>query len=195
MSPSSVGPSSNKKSKDKSSISRSQSQRPAGDKKSISRSQSQRPAGDQDRVPLRVTAALSKVAEAEAAVKAASGLSQGSHTDPKTQPEPTGEIDVTNTQNTISGPIACEDMSPSGGSIAALQPETCDKQGGTQASADLNSEDTSSPPLSQGKDQMQAHEDDGLESGPVPEPKQKAESGELTEGADKGKQNSDSIYW
>lgn len=181
MSPSSVGgPSNNKKSKDKS---------------SISRSQSQRPAGVQDRGLPRVTAASSKVAQGEAGVKADTGPGQDSLTDPKTQPEPTGETDVTNTQNTSSGPIAaCEDVSPSGGLSAALQPETCDQQGGTQEGADLNPEETSSPPHSQENDQTRTHEDDGLESGPVPEPKEEAESRELAEGADKGNQNSDSIY-
>ncbi|XP_031133798.1 SH2 domain-containing protein 3C isoform X2 [Sander lucioperca] len=157
------GPSSNKKSKDKS---------------SISRSQSQRPLRDQD-------CGGSKAARDEAGSKADTGLGKDSLTVPKTQPEPIGETNVTNTQNTIST------MSPSGGPSAALQPETCDKQSITQAGADLNPEETSSPPPSRGNDQI--NEDEGLESRPVSEPKEEAER-QLTGGADKGNQNSDSIY-
>ncbi|XP_031711380.1 SH2 domain-containing protein 3C isoform X2 [Anarrhichthys ocellatus] len=150
------GPSSNKKSKDKSSIGRSQSQRPAGDQ-CVSR---------------RPTAASSKVSGDEAGAKADTGLCKGSLTDPKTQPEPTGGTSVT---NTISA------MSPSGGSTAALQPETCDKQ-------NLNPKETFSPPLSRGDDQTQ--EKDELDSGPAPDPKVEAESRDVTE----GNPNSDCIY-
>ncbi|XP_029300245.1 SH2 domain-containing protein 3C isoform X2 [Cottoperca gobio] len=163
-------PSSNKKSKNKSSIHRSQSQRPAGDKYSE---------------PLRLTATSSKVTGDEAGAKANTGLSKHSLTDPKIQP--TGETNATNTKNTIAGPAVA--ISPSGGSRAELQPKTCDKQAITQAGADINPEVTSSPPLSRG-----SHEDDGLQSEPVSEPKEEAESRELTEGADKGNQNSESIY-
>ncbi|XP_075935796.1 SH2 domain-containing protein 3C isoform X1 [Anarhichas minor] len=151
------GPSSNKKSKDKS---------------SIGRSQSQRTAGDQDWVPGRSTAASSKVSGDEAGAKADTGLSKGSLTDPQTQPEPTGGTGVT---NTISA------MSPSGGSTAALQPETCDKQ-------NVNPKETLSPPLSRGDDQT--HEKDELDSGPAPDPKVEAESRDVTE----GNPNSDCIY-
>ncbi|XP_078127214.1 SH2 domain-containing protein 3C isoform X1 [Sander vitreus] len=157
------GPSSNKKSKDKS---------------SISRSQSQRPLRDQD-------FGGSKAARDEAGSKADTGLGKDSLTDPKTQPEPIGETNVTNTQNTIST------MSPSSGPSAALQPETCDKQSITQAGADLNPEETSSPPPSWGNDQIK--QDEGLESRPVSEPKEEAER-QLTGGADKENQNCDSIY-
>ncbi|XP_068561938.1 SH2 domain-containing protein 3C isoform X1 [Cebidichthys violaceus] len=133
-----AGPSSSKKSKDKS---------------GIGRSQSQRPAGDQDRGLRRPTAASSKVSGDEADT----GLGKGSLTDPKTQSEPTGGTGVTNT------------MSPSGGSRAALQPESCDEQ-------NLKPKETSSPPLIRGDDQT--HES---ESGPAPDPKVEAERRELTE--------------
>ncbi|XP_039636414.1 SH2 domain-containing protein 3C isoform X2 [Perca fluviatilis] len=165
------GPSCNKKSKDKS---------------SISRSQSQRPLRDRDCSPSRLTAARSKAAGDEAGAKADTGLGKDSLTDPKTQPEPIVETNVTNSQNIISA------MSPSDGSSAALQPETCDKQSITQAGSDLNPEETSSPPPSRGNDQI--NEDEWLESRPVSEPKEEAESRQLTGGAAKGNQNSDSIY-
>ncbi|XP_042251690.1 SH2 domain-containing protein 3C isoform X2 [Thunnus maccoyii] len=147
------GPSSVKKSKDKSGISRSQSQRPAGDK---------------DRGPPKLAAGSSKVAGDEAVVKADAGLKQDSVTEPKTQQEPAS--DIISTENTTSGPTpACEDVSPSGGS-------STDKQGITQAGADLTTDDqpeplkeVSSPPLSQ-------------ENSQTPH-----------EGEDKGNQNSDSI--
>ncbi|XP_068430582.1 SH2 domain-containing protein 3C [Clinocottus analis] len=93
------GPSSNKKSKDKS---------------SIGRSQSQRPAGDQDRGPQRPAAASPKVSSDEAGAKAGTGLSKDSFAEPKSQPEPTGETNV--------------GMPPSGGPSGALQPETCGEQ-------------------------------------------------------------------
>ncbi|XP_044030268.1 SH2 domain-containing protein 3C isoform X2 [Siniperca chuatsi] len=170
----------------------SSSNKKSKDKNSISRSQSQRPAKDHNCWPPRLTDTSSKVAGDEAGIKADTGLGKDCLTDPKTHPEPTDE---TNTQSTISGPIAaCKDVSPSSGSSAAIQLETCDKQGITQAGADLNTEETSSPPLSQGSDQTRTCEDDGLEPGPVSEPKEKAESRELRDRADKGNQNSDSIY-
>ncbi|XP_037608997.1 SH2 domain-containing protein 3C isoform X2 [Sebastes umbrosus] len=162
-------------------------------KSSINRSQSQRPAGEKDRgKPPRPTAASSKVAGDESGAKADTWLNKDSLPDPKTQPEPTGETNVTNTPNTIPGPVSA--TSPSGGSGDALQPEACNEQGVTQASVDLNPE--ASPPLpSRGNDQTRTHEDDGSESGPVSDPKEeKAESRELTEGADTGNQTSDSIY-
>ncbi|XP_076614294.1 SH2 domain-containing protein 3C isoform X1 [Chaetodon auriga] len=179
------------KRRDKSVNGASSSSKKRKDKSSISRSQSQRPAGQQDRGLLRVTAASSKVDEAEG--KADSGLSQDSLPDRKTQPEPTPETNLASTQTTTSAPTAaCEDVSPSGGSSAALQPETCDKKDVTQADADLDPEKTSSAPLCQENDQT--HEQDGLESGAVSEPKEEAEGRDLTEGADKGNHNSDSIY-
>lgn len=182
MSPSSLGGStSSKKSKDKS---------------SLSRSQSQRPARENDHGLPKLTAVKFKATQDEAGVKADTGLAKDSIPDPKAKPEPTGEIDVTNTQNTISGSTAAsEDVSPSGGSSAALQPETSDEQGVTQADADLNPEEASSDPLSQGNVQTRTPADDGFESGPVSEPKEEAESGEPIKGTDKGNQNSDSIYW
>lgn len=138
------------------------------DKSSISRSQSQRPAGDKDRGHLKLTAFSSKVAEYKASVKADAGIKQDSVTKPKSQQEPAK--DITSIENTSSGPTpACEDVSPSGGS-------STDKQGVTQAGADLTPEDrpeplkeVPSPPLSQQNDQT-PHE-----------------------GEDKGNQNSDSI--
>ncbi|XP_030599100.1 uncharacterized protein LOC115789728 [Archocentrus centrarchus] len=156
-------PSSSKKGKDK--ISRSQSQRPAGDRSS-----------------LRLTGAKSK--EAEDVIKADSG--------PKTKLECGGESKATNASNITSGPAsACEDVSPSGGSGAELQSETCDKQGVTEAGADLNPDtDSSSPPLSHENDET--HADDGLQPGAVSEPKE--ESREPAEGADTGNQQSDGIY-
>ncbi|XP_041816234.1 SH2 domain-containing protein 3C isoform X2 [Chelmon rostratus] len=181
------------KRRDKSNKGGSSSNKKSKDKSSISRSQSQRPAGHQDRGPLRVTVASSTVARDEAGGKADTGLDQDSVPDHKTQPGPTPETNVTSTQNTISGPTAAsEDVSPSGGSSAALQPEICDKKDATQAGEDLDPEETSSPPLSQEDDHT--HRENGLESGAVSEPKEEAESRDLTGGAEKGDHNSDSIY-
>lgn len=174
--PSSLGgPSSSKKTKDKS---------------SISRSQSQRPAGDQDRFLQRFKPTSSKVSGDKPGAKADTALHQDPLTDPnKTQHEPAGETNVTNTQNTNSEPAPCRDVSPSGGSSAALQHEICDMQGSiTQTGADLTPEKASSPPLCGGNDQT--HEDGGLESRPVSEPKEEAEST-----VDKGNQSSDSSRW
>lgn len=147
--PSLGGSSSNKKSKDKSSISRSQSQRPAGDQEC--------------RTP-RLTAVSLKLAGNEAAGKAEAGRKQDSLTEPKSQHEPASDV-----KNTSSGPTA-EYVSPPGGS-------STDKQGITQADADLTTDyrpeplkEVSSPPLSQGNDQT------------------------LPEGKDKGNQNPESIY-
>nr|XP_046231192.1 SH2 domain-containing protein 3C isoform X2 [Scatophagus argus] len=179
------------KRRDKSSKGSTSSAKKSKDKSGISRSQSQRPAGSQDRGPPKLTSPSSKVAGDEAGVKADPVLSQDSFPDPKSQPEPTCATDVTNTQNTISGSIAaCEDVSPSGGSDVVLQPETSDERGVPQAGADLNPEESSALPHSQDNDQT--HEDNGLASKPVPESKGEAESRDLTEGADRGQQNSDS---
>ncbi|XP_069019763.1 SH2 domain-containing protein 3C isoform X2 [Embiotoca jacksoni] len=166
-------PSSNKKSKNKS---------------GISRSQSQRPAGSQSHVSLSLPGISSKASGDGAPVKADSGINPDSSTDPKTPPGPKG--DATNTQNTNPGPTAaCGDVASSGGESAELQTGTWDMQGVTQESSDLNPEfkkETSSPPLSQGNDGT--GEVDGLESEPVSEPKEEAE------GAHKGNQNSDSSH-
>ncbi|KAK1884627.1 SH2 domain containing protein 3C, partial [Dissostichus eleginoides] len=111
------GPNGNKKSKDKT---------------SISRSQSQRPVGSQECGPLRLKAPLPTVADVE--------LGKSFLTDPKTQREPAGETDVvTNTQNTDHGPVAA--MPPSSGSSAAPKPEACDEQCITQTGVDMNPED------------------------------------------------------
>ncbi len=163
-----------------SSIGASSSSKKSKDKSGISRSQSQRPAGQQDRWLPSITAASSKVAEDEAET----GLGQDSVPDSKTQPEPSCETEGTNTQNIVLCPTAaCVDLSPSGGSSAVLQPETCDKLSVSQAESNLNHEETSSAPVSLEKDQT--NEDD------VSEPKTEGE----TEAADKGNQKSDSIYW
>ncbi|XP_054468448.1 SH2 domain-containing protein 3C isoform X2 [Anoplopoma fimbria] len=155
--------------KDKSSKGGPSSSKKGKEKSSISRSQSQRPAGERDPRPLKLTAASTRVCRDEAGAKADNELSKDSLTDPRTQPGPTGETDVT---NTISA------MSPSGGSSAALQPETSDKQ-------NMTSEEMSSVPLSRGDDQTQTREDDVLEPGPVSDPKEEAESRVLTEGNSK----------
>ncbi|XP_042364684.1 SH2 domain-containing protein 3C isoform X1 [Plectropomus leopardus] len=171
------GPSSSKKAKEK----------------SLSRSQSQRPSGDRDHVSMKLKAASFKVTGDEAGAKGDPGLCKDSLADPKTQTEPTGEANGTNIQNATTGPAAAgEDVSPSSGPSAALQPDTCDGQGVIQTGPDVNPEETSSPPVSPGKDLTQTPEDDELE--PVSEPKEEAESRKLTEGAGKGKQNSDNIY-
>ncbi|XP_069559263.1 SH2 domain-containing protein 3C isoform X1 [Brachyistius frenatus] len=166
-------PSSNKKSKNKS---------------GISRSQSQRPAGSQSHVSLSLLGISSKASGDGAPVKADSGINPDSPTDPKTPPGPKG--DATNTQNTNPSPTAaCGDVASSGGESAELQTGTWDMQGVTQESSDLNPEfkkETSSPPLSQGNDGT--GEVDGLGSEPVSEPKEEAE------GAHKGNQNSDSSH-
>ncbi|KAL6097000.1 sh2d3c [Pungitius sinensis] len=84
------------------------------DKISIGRSQSQRPAGDRDRVARWPTEASRGVSggDAEAAADTALG------TDGKARPRPTGETDVKDITSATS---------PSGGASAALQPETGDK--------------------------------------------------------------------
>ncbi|XP_030291856.1 SH2 domain-containing protein 3C isoform X1 [Sparus aurata] len=176
------------------------------DKSSISRSQSQRPAGNRDPAPLRVTLVSTKVSKDE--VKTDTGLSRDSPPDPKIQPVPTPETNATSSQNPVSGPTAaCEDVSPSGGSSSALQPETCDEQSVAQAGTGLKPEETSSTPLS--GEINKTHEDDGIEcdgiecdgiecdgieSGPVSELMGEAESRDLTAGAVTGKQSSDNIY-
>ncbi|XP_022624162.1 SH2 domain-containing protein 3C-like isoform X1 [Seriola dumerili] len=179
------------KRRDKSQKGGSSSSKKSKDKSNLSRSQSQRPAGDQDRDPLRITADPFKVARDEAEVEADTGLTRDYFTDDKMQLKPTGDTNDTNTQSVTSGPT---DVPPSGGSSATLQPEACDEQEITQAGADLNPDETSSPPLSQGNDQTKTHEDVGLEPGVVSKTVEVAESSGLTEGAGEGNQKSDSIY-
>lgn len=143
------------------------------EKSSIHRSQSQRAAGHQDKP------ASAGVPGPEARIKPDTGLSQDPVADPKSQPEPAPETRAT---NTICEPTAaCEDVSPPGGSTAALQPE---------AGADSNPDGPSAPP--HGRESRQTHEDGGLHSGPASEPREEAESGDPTEGADKAL-NPDSV--
>ncbi|XP_062291159.1 SH2 domain-containing protein 3C [Scomber scombrus] len=156
------GPSSSKKSKDK---------------RSISRSQSQRPAGNKDCVPQRLTAVLSKVAEDKATVKADAGLKQDSLSEPKSQHEPAS--DITNPENTSSGPTSDrEHVSPSSGS-------STDKQDITQAGADLTTDSRpeplkkeSTPPLGQGNDQtrQEAEDNENQNSESISSPMEPAEN-------------------
>ncbi|XP_026152625.1 SH2 domain-containing protein 3C isoform X2 [Mastacembelus armatus] len=169
-----------------------ESNKKSKDKSGISRSLSQRPAGDQEKRALKLTTISPKVVRDEAALKTDTVHSQDSLSDPKAKPADAAENNVTKTQTTpASEPTsACEDLSPSGDSSIALQPETCDKQGIAKAGADMNPEETSSPPFSHGNDRAQTLETDGLESGP----EEAAESRELTAGVGEEKQTSDSIY-
>ncbi|XP_047426004.1 SH2 domain-containing protein 3C isoform X2 [Mugil cephalus] len=160
-------PSSSKKGKDKSGIGRSQSQRPAGDKNCVS---------------LRNQDVSSKTVDV-----VDGGLNQHSPIGPSTLPEPKVESNATNTQNKDPVPTAaCEDVSPSGGSSSALQPE----EGITQTGANSNGEsmkEASSPPLSQGNGET--HKD----VGPVSEPEEQVTGNkDETEGAGGG--DSDGIY-
>lgn len=178
-----------------SSLGGSNSSKKNKDKGSINRSQSQRPAGDKNCGPQKLTANSSKVNGDEAVGKADTGFNQDSLSDPKAQPEPAGGSTVTNTQNSFSKTTSgFEDVSPSCGSSAALQPDAHNNDVVTKVDADLNPEETSAPPLIQGNDQSQTHEDDGSESVSVSKPEVLAESREQSEGAKKGNQNSDSIY-
>lgn len=173
-------PSSSKKSKDK----------------SISRSQSQRPAGDRDRDLLRAAAIAAKVNKDKAEVKDDTVLNQESLNDDKTKLKPVCETTGENTQNIASGTSeVCEDVAPSRGPTATLQPEACDKEEISQAGGDLNPEESKSAPISQEDDQTKGYEDDGLQSGPVTETAEVSQCKELTEGAPEGHKNSDSIYW
>lgn len=154
------GPSSCKKSKDKDRMSRSQSQRPLGFK---------------DRDPPRFKAVSSQADGA--AVKAETGPNQDSLTDVQAQPEPSSEINATNTQTIVSAPMAvCKDVAPSGGSSATLQP--------------LDPEETSSPPINRGDEQTETHEDDGTASSHDVETMRVTWSRELTDGAREGDQSS-----
>ncbi|KAM7369116.1 hypothetical protein PAMP_013410 [Pampus punctatissimus] len=140
------------KKRDKKNKGDTSSSKKSKDKSSISRSQSQRCVGSQDHRLIRVTAVSSKFTGDEAAVKADAELKQDSLTEPKSQHEPAS--DITSTQKASSGPTsACECVSPSGGS-------STDKQAIIQADADLTTDDrpeplkeVSCPPLSQGDDQ------------------------------------------
>ncbi|KAF3702144.1 SH2 domain-containing protein 3C [Channa argus] len=168
------GPSNNKKGKDNG---------------SINRNQSQKPEGNQNHGPPKPTASPSKVDGDEGAFKVDTGLNQESLPDPKAQPMSKAEGNVPNTPNTSS---TSKDVSPSGGSSTASQPNTCNKKCIAKAESDLNPEETPSPPLNPDIDLTQTFEDDGIKSVSVSKPKEVAESRDLTKGADEGQQNSDS---
>lgn len=153
------------------------------DKGSINRSQSQRPAGQQNCRSPTLSTNSNKFPEEEAVVKTDTGFNRDSPTDPKAQLQPAGGSNVTNTTNSCSETTSgSEDVSPSGGSSAALQPP------------DLSPGETSSPPLVQGSDRIQPREGDRLQSVSAPKPGLLAESRELGGAADDGDQTSHSIY-
>ncbi|KAM4527306.1 SH2 domain-containing protein 3C isoform 1-T1 [Odontesthes bonariensis] len=166
--------------KDKSNKGCPSSNKTSKDKCGISRSQSQRPAGEQAHVALGVRDISSKVAEDKAAVTAgtagaATKLSQDSPIDPKAQPEPSGECNVPNTENILPGPTAaCEEVSPSGGRSIMLQSE----EAVVLNHKSMN--ETSSVPLNQNGDESQ--KDSGSGSKPLSEPKMEAGNKELKEG-------------
>ncbi|KAM9734609.1 SH2 domain-containing protein 3C isoform 2-T2 [Menidia menidia] len=103
-------PSSNKKSKDKS---------------GVRRSQSQRPAGEQSLAALRPGGSSSDVAGSKEADPAATKLSPGPPPDHAAQAQASAESHVPNTQNSPSGPVAAanEEVSQTGGKIPPLQPD------------------------------------------------------------------------
>ncbi|XP_071389275.1 SH2 domain-containing protein 3C [Centroberyx affinis] len=177
------GPSSSKKSKDKSSLFRSQSQRPAGDRVCTAP---------------RLTP-LSSGSGDQGGAGAVARLGQDSPTKFKTQPEPPDQ--ATNTQKPSPAPlVACEDVSPSSGLNAALQPGTCDGQGITPAGAAATPEvlgEAPPPVVTQGQHQALPEEDAGnMGAGrhSSPGPAEEGESRRATEGPDNRNQTSDSIY-
>ncbi|XP_030006383.1 SH2 domain-containing protein 3C isoform X2 [Sphaeramia orbicularis] len=158
----------------------SSSSKKSKDKYSISRSQSQRPAGDQDRCPPKVSVVSSRAAKDEAEIKYNAELEQDPRSDAKTKHEPTGESSALNT-HTASSNAAVEGVSPSGGSNSDLQPETWNKQRINQGSEHLNSESTTentSPQPIQSNVQTLSDGDIGLVSGSVSGPKEEAEDKE-----------------
>ncbi|XP_026195582.1 SH2 domain-containing protein 3C isoform X2 [Anabas testudineus] len=173
------GPNSNKKGKDKGSINRSQSQRPAGNQKCGSPT---------------LKANSFKENQDEAVVKADTGFNQDSLTRPKALPEAAGGNNITHIQNSSSETTSHrEDVPPSGGSGSALKADTGIKEAVTKVEEHCSPEETSSPPLNLGNDQIQSHEDRS-ESVSVSKPEEPAGSRELSEGADKGNQSSQGIY-
>lgn len=138
----------------------SSSSKKTKNKSSISRSQSQRPTEKRDLLTVSHVSPVDQKNDAGTGTQ----LSSDSVPDPQSQPKPASEANVTNPPNTGSGPTtASEDVSPSAGSSSALLPETCD----TEEGAEMTPEETSPPPLRQ-------EEDGGLESRPVSEPNEGA---------------------
>lgn len=143
---------------------------------------------------MRAEAISSKAAKDKAEVKDDTFLNQASLSDDKTQLKPTTETIATNNRNVASGTSGvCEDVSPSGGSSATLQPEACDKQEIAQAGRDLRPEESESAPLTQEDGQTEGYEADGVQSGL--ETVEAAQSKEFSERAAEGNSKSESIYW
>ncbi|XP_041826571.1 SH2 domain-containing protein 3C isoform X2 [Melanotaenia boesemani] len=166
--------------RDKSSKGCPSSSKKSKDKSRISRSQSQRPAGDQSHVTLTLKGTSFKVAEGDAAVTADSAgavttLTGESTTDSKTEPEPTGESDTQKPQNILpESTAASEDVWPSGGLGTALQTEE------PVAFYSGSVDETSPASINQGRDETQ--EDGGLESKLLFEEKDQAGIKELKDG-------------
>ncbi|XP_029940429.1 SH2 domain-containing protein 3C-like isoform X1 [Salarias fasciatus] len=153
-------------------------------KSGISRSQSQRPLESQSQGCLRHTRVSVKAENHQDACKPDNDLDPDPKTDPKSLLEPEREDNPSNSPNIESGSTAASgNMSPSGGSSVELQPETQ-----TGFSPELIKQ-TSSDPLMQEINQTH-HEDQPLESGG--EVKEESCSTDLNEGAEKGDHASNS---
>lgn len=147
------------------------------DKKGINKSQSLQPAVDEGQGSVKLSVVSSKVSVADSAVKADIKLNQSSPTDPKTSPKPTVESDAINITSTPTA--RPEDVSPSGGSSVELQSEMCN----IKVDADLkngSTEETLAPPPN--KTCESTYEDDGSVSGPGSEAKE--EPGNLNDSID-----------
>nr|XP_020493728.1 SH2 domain-containing protein 3C isoform X1 [Labrus bergylta] len=170
-----------RKKKDKSDKGGTSSSKKSKDKSNISRSQSMRPACDQIHQQCQITATSSKEAEDGPEDRAEPGSHQNYLCDPNTQHEPSIETKITKTPSIISEPeVPGKDLSPSGGSSAALQPVTCVKQG---------LEEAPKPVPCQENDQTQDYEDDGLDLRPALEPEEEAENLKQRQGVDRGNQD------
>ncbi|KAM6975527.1 SH2 domain-containing protein 3C isoform 2-T2 [Tautogolabrus adspersus] len=167
-----------RKKKDKSDKGGTSSSKKSKDKSNISRSQSQRPAGNQIHQQCHITATSSKDGKDGPEDRAEPGPYQNDLRDPNTQHEPSIETEITKTPSIISEPkVSGKDLSPSGGSSAALQPVTCVKQGLKEAPSTVPCQET------------QDHEDDGLDPRPVLKPEEEAENLKQTNGVDRGSQH------
>ncbi|KAM6902550.1 SH2 domain-containing protein 3C isoform 2-T2 [Xenentodon cancila] len=153
--------------RDKSNRGCSSSNKKSKAKSGLNRSQSQRPAGDYNHVAFTHPGVSSKVAEGEEGVTSDSGIKEDCPTDSNTQSEPISEDNNANGQNLIFAPTAASvDVSPSGGLRAELQSE---EHGALNPESKT---ETSSAPLTQGGDET--CKDGCLECDSTSEPKDAA---------------------
>lgn len=165
-----------RKKKDKNNKEGSSTIKKTKEKSSLSRSQSQRPAGNQDHCPVKITDSLSRATRPGAELRTHTEPTPDFQPNAQTLHEATDQNTATDLQSEV--PIL-EDLSPSSGSYADAQPETSNKLSINQTKHEnVEREHKASTGSSQRNVLVKTEDDRGLTSISVKEQNKESNEGE-----------------